>query len=265
MPTVKLTTGNVHYREQGKGQPLLFLHANPGDCQDFSAVIPTLAKGYRVLTLDWPGYGKSDLPDSPREITLVFFHNVLEEFIAALGLEQLILVGNSLGGLCAVYYAAHHANNVKALVLVSPGGFTPHNLFSKAFCRLQASRFSLSPETWSKLYLRKRNPSTEAMIERSGTQQSCSERLLVNRMVWHNFLSPQADMRELARGIHTPTLLIFGERDPAIPARRDGREATKAFPNATLKTFPCGHAAFAEMPGEFCQAVLGFIERHGIQ
>jgi pimeloyl-ACP methyl ester carboxylesterase len=52
MPSVNLSTGAVHYSEHGQGAPLILLHANPGDSQDFEAVIPALAKQYRVLALD---------------------------------------------------------------------------------------------------------------------------------------------------------------------------------------------------------------------
>lgn len=49
----------------GEGPPLLLLHANPGDHRDYDAVIPALAARFRVIALDWPGYGAS-MPPSPR-------------------------------------------------------------------------------------------------------------------------------------------------------------------------------------------------------
>ncbi len=61
MPSINLSTGTVNYSEHGAGVPLVLLHANPGDSQDFEAVIPALAKQYRVLALDWPGNGQSDV------------------------------------------------------------------------------------------------------------------------------------------------------------------------------------------------------------
>jgi pimeloyl-ACP methyl ester carboxylesterase len=62
MPFIHLSTDSVHYIEQGQGLPLVLLHANPGDYQDFEAIIPALAQNYRVLAIDWPGYGLSTIP-----------------------------------------------------------------------------------------------------------------------------------------------------------------------------------------------------------
>jgi len=62
MPVVNLSSGNLHYLESGRGVPLILLHANPGDSRDFDAILPRLAKDYRVLAPDWPGYGESALP-----------------------------------------------------------------------------------------------------------------------------------------------------------------------------------------------------------
>ena len=66
MPELQLSTGRVHYTESGAGTPLLLLHANPGDSRDFDPVIPALAQRHRVLALDWPGYGRSQMPAAPQ-------------------------------------------------------------------------------------------------------------------------------------------------------------------------------------------------------
>ena len=76
MPTVNLLSGTAHYDESGQGVPLILLHANPGDSLDFEAVIPTLAQHYRVLAIDWPGYGRSAAPDPLEAVGARFFCNV---------------------------------------------------------------------------------------------------------------------------------------------------------------------------------------------
>jgi pimeloyl-ACP methyl ester carboxylesterase len=54
-----------------------------------------------------------------------------------------LIIGNSLGGNVAARLAIESRAKVRGLVLVSPGGFTPHNPITRAFCRLQGSRFAL--------------------------------------------------------------------------------------------------------------------------
>jgi len=105
MPSIKLPTGSVHYTEHGQGVPLVLLHANPGDSKDFEAVVPALSKTYRVLALDWPGYGQSAPPQQPELVGVLFFYQVLREFLATLALPPAFFIGNSLGGNAAARLA----------------------------------------------------------------------------------------------------------------------------------------------------------------
>lgn len=260
MPIVTLSCGDLHYREAGQGEPLLLLHANPGDSRDFQAVMPALAKHFRVLALDWPGYGLSAMPDRPQDRGALFFYEVLEEFLAATGLSGPInLIGNSLGGNVAARLAIHSPARVRSLVLVSPGGFTAHNPVTRAFCRLQGSRMAMSPRMWAGMYLRRSNDTVDNMLMRAATVQAEPERLRLNRAVWRSFADPAHDLRADAARIQAPTLMLFGLQDPAIPAHKDGRQAAKAMPKATCVSMPCGHAPFAEVPDAFLAEVLPFL------
>jgi pimeloyl-ACP methyl ester carboxylesterase len=150
---------------------------------------------------------------------------------------------------------------VRGLVLVSPGGFTPHNLITRAFCRLQGSRFALSPRVFAGWYLKHRTPTVRAMLERAATSQATAPSLAINRSVWRGFIEPEHDLRQRATLIAAPTLLVFGARDPVISARQDGRLAASLIPGAKLVVMPAGHAPFAEVPDEFLAEVLPFLER----
>lgn len=263
MPLVNLSTGAVHYSEQGVGDPLILLHANPGDSQDFEAVIPALAQNHRVLAIDWPGYGCSDIPRDARSATVMLFHQVLREFLAALALPPALLIGNSVGGNAAARLAIESPELVKGLVLVAPGGFTPHNVLTRSFCRIQGSRLSLSPYRFASLYLNHRTPTTLSMLQRAATLQSSPERIALNRALWRSFAQPESDLRQSSRNIKVPTLLLFGSLDPAIPASKDGRVAATCMPSAQLTVLPCGHAPFAEVPDLFLAEVQPFLARCG--
>lgn len=261
MPTIQLSCGAVHYLDEGAGTPLVLLHANPGDARDFSAVLPALARRFRVLALDWPGYGRSAIPPRPQEWSALTFHGILWEWLQALQLAPAFFLGNSLGGNAAARLAVEHPQAVRGLVLVSPGGFTPHNVLTRSFCRWMGSRWGLSPRRWAGLYLRRRTPVTRAMLERASGEQAEPARLQLNRAVWRSFASPEHDLRVRARRIQAPTLLIFGRHDPAIQPRTDGRAAALALPAAELHVLPCGHAPFAEIPDLFLDRVLPFLQR----
>ena len=259
MPTVDLSTGSIHYAEQGHGTPLVLLHANPGDSQDFEAVMPALAQQYRVLAVDWPGYGKSSVPEQPQTIGVLFFYRVLREFLTALDLPPASFMGNSLGGNAAARLALERPDLVRALVLVAPGGFASPNLRTRLFCALQGSRLSLSPYRFARLYLKCRTPTTQAMLARASTTQAAAPQLTLNRAIWRNFATADNDLRALAQDIKAPTLLLFGNRDPVIPADKDGLVAARIIPGAKLVALPCGHASFAEVPELFLAEVQPFL------
>lgn len=263
MPSVNLSTGSVHYLEQGQGVPLLLLHANPGDSEDFAAVVPALARSHRVLALDWPGYGRSDAFPDPRTVTVMHLHQTLCEFIAALALPPAILIGNSVGGQVAARLAIESPHLVRGLVLVAPGGFTPHNVLTRAFCSLQGSRFSLSPHRFASLYLKHRTASTAAMLQRAKTFQATPARLALNRALWRSFARPESDLRAAASHLRVPALMLFGQHDPTIPAWRDGQVASRCVPAARFVVLPCGHAPFAEVPELFIGEVQGFLAECG--
>ncbi len=259
MPIIQLPNCSVHYSDIGSGPALLLLHANPGDSRDFDAVISSLAKHHRVIALDWPGYGLSPMPANPEAVTVHTFEQVLIEFMEAMNLKSVSLLGNSVGGNVAARFAAHYPEQVEKLVLVAPGGFTPHTPITRFFCRLQGSPLSLPPSTWAKLYLKIKTPTTDEMLARARTLHSEEGCLMLNRALWRSFATPQSDIRPLGKLIQAPTILIFGNQDPAISAKKDGKEATQAIPHATTINFDCGHAPFAELPVEFLAQVEAFL------
>lgn len=261
MPTVNLPCGAVHYREHGHGTPVLLLHANPGDSQDFAAIMPALARQYRVLALDWPGYGASAPPAQPQATDPLTFYRALREFIDALALPPVFLIGNSVGGNAAARLAIEAPERVRGLVLIGGGGFTPANFVTRMFCKLMGSRFALSPRLWAALYLRKRTPIVRQMLDRAATLQSEPARLTLNRAVWRGFARPEHDLRTRAAAIIAPTLLLYGRFDPALPAGKDGRVAARCIPHAELVVMPCGHACFAEIPQETLERILPFLAR----
>jgi len=260
MPKISLSSGVVHYRELGQGDPLILLHANPGDSLDFAAIIPALSKKYRVLALDWPGYGESAPPEHLALVGPRYFYNVLREFMAILDLGPVFVIGNSLGGNAAARLAIEAPELVRGLVLVSPGGFTPHNLVTRSFCRLQGSALAFSPHFFASRYLKRRSPVVEAMLLRAQTTQSCPSRVALNRAVWRSFSTADNDLRQSARVIKAKTLLVFGEHDPVIPAKKDGAMATNAIHGSRLVVLPSGHAPFAEVPDAFLLEVLPFLD-----
>jgi pimeloyl-ACP methyl ester carboxylesterase len=254
-----LPSGRLHLRDCGEGPAVMLLHANPGDSRDFDAVVPVLSQSHRVLAVDWPGYGLSEMPQRPHEVDALFFYQVLQQLVELIDLPPMCLVGNSLGGYAATRLAVTDPHRVAGLILVSPGGFTRHNAVTRAFCRWQGSRWAMSPARWASIYLKRNTDTTRAMKQRAAKEQSSSAQKALNRSLWRSFADDSADLSGLAQGVSAPALLLFGRHDPAIPAHRDGRVAAASMPHAQSHVLDCGHAAFAEAPHVFLSKVQPFL------
>lgn len=247
-------------RIEGQGSTLVLLSANPGDSRDFDAVAPRLAQRFRVVRLDWPGYGASPAPQPPQSAGASLFLERFDAFMDALDISSAHLLGNSVGGNVAVRYALRKPQRVRSLVLVSCGGFTDHNAVTHAFCRLQAQLWfkRLLGSGFTRWYLRERNEWTRAMIARAGGEQAAPDALAVNAAVWRSFIEPQHDLRHSAGALRVPALVVNGRRDPVIPAKTDGRNTARAIPGAKHLVMDCGHAPFAEVPEPFLAEAMAF-------
>lgn len=115
----------IHYHEQGEGPVLIFLHgagAGASGYSNFKGNYPVLAAaGYRCIVPDLPGYGLSSKPDL-EQYSLDFFVAGLKGLIDALGLRDVTLLGNSLGGAVALGHALAYPGDVARLILMAPGG-----------------------------------------------------------------------------------------------------------------------------------------------
>jgi len=263
MPQIQLPSATISYAFEGTGPLLVLLHANPGDSRDFDGILPVLTREYRVLLVDWPGYGESPPLHDPDSASVMLFYRVWCELAEALALEPAIFIGNSVGGYVAARYAIAEPAQVRGLVLVAPGGFTPHNLVTRAFCRVQGSILSLPPAVLTRLYLRHDTEVTREMHLRARYEQSTPAARAVNRAIWRSFVAAD-DLRPVAADIVQPTLLIFGKQDPLIPASRDGKIAASLIAQASCVVTNTGHAPFAEAPAEFLHLVLPFLATAGV-
>lgn len=110
---IKINGNDLHYIDEGKGDPILFLHGIPASSYVWRNIIPVLAKKARCIAPDLIGMGKSAKPDIAYR---VFDHiDYIEKFIAALGLKNITLVLHGWGSVIGFDYAMRHSENIKAL------------------------------------------------------------------------------------------------------------------------------------------------------
>src|SRR5919108_4097602 len=88
---------NLHFAALGKGRTLLFLHGFGANSYTWSKVSPTLSQNYRLILIDLKGHGASPKPND-RAYSLHDQAELVSAFITDNGLEDVTLIGHSLGG-----------------------------------------------------------------------------------------------------------------------------------------------------------------------
>lgn len=109
--------GQIHYREVGAGgQPLILLHQSPLTGSMFDAAAGLLAQaGYHVVAPDTPGYGLSDTPAQPIDIS--GYASCLPSVLDHFGFETTSILGHHTGAVIAARFAIEHPQKVSAMVL----------------------------------------------------------------------------------------------------------------------------------------------------
>lgn len=120
---IRLSQGQLFWREVGQGTVLVFLHGSWNDSSQWLPLVKQLSQTYHCLVPDLLGFGESERPKLHYSIELQV--ECLAEYLEALKLRQIYLVGHSLGGWIASSYALRFPDQVKGLILLSPEGVQP--------------------------------------------------------------------------------------------------------------------------------------------
>ncbi|HEX4720705.1 MAG TPA: alpha/beta hydrolase [Thermoleophilaceae bacterium] len=114
---VQLRQGRIAYFEAGDGPPLLFVHGVFANSALWSKLVPLLSDRYRCIAPDWP-LGSHSLPLGI-ELSPPLVADMIGDFIDALDLEDVTLVGNDTGGALCQMFVVRHPGRVKRLVLTN--------------------------------------------------------------------------------------------------------------------------------------------------
>ena len=128
------------YSQSGKSDPtLLFVHGYGGMLEHWDDNIPEFKDDYHVLAIDLLGFGKSEKPNARYSLSL--FARQIEAFLNYRDINDVILVGHSMGGASGLFFAHLNPDRVKGLVLANPSGLFGDSMdpMAKTFFSLIAS------------------------------------------------------------------------------------------------------------------------------
>ena len=256
---------NVHYRDDGKGYPLLLLHAAPSSLQTFDGVTAELAKQYRVIRLDLPGYGLTG-PSAEGDYSVRWYVRFLESFLEALHVQSCCVAGNSLGGRLAVELAYARPALVRKMVLLDADGYPvddsgvlamrmARNTLLRPVVRWVTPRFFVAMNL--KEVFGGKSPVPEATVDRY-------YELMLRAGNRDTFIAMSnrkpEDSSGHIRAIKVPTLILWGKADTIFPvsyAERFHRDIS----GSLLKVYDSvGHMPQELIPDRVAADMLSFFK-----
>jgi pimeloyl-ACP methyl ester carboxylesterase len=258
---------NLHWEQFGQGRPLVLLHGLCDSHRTWLNVAPTLARSRRVLLLDLAGHGLSERPDA--SYALDWHARLVGAWMAALGLDDVDLVGHSFGGGVALWMMLlEHRQRVRKLALVAAGGLgrdvcIPLRLASLP---LVVERFGqafmgkgtlVALNSMGGVYDAEESARLSSMNATAGTARAFarSVRDVIDWRGQHrHVLDGGSELAPLP-----PVALFWGDRDPVIPIAHATASAA-LLGGATITRFPgCGHFPHRQKPSEFVNALESFL------
>ncbi|MBO3461167.1 alpha/beta hydrolase [Aetokthonos hydrillicola Thurmond2011] len=247
----KLSQGLLFWREVGKGTPVIFLHGAWSDSSQWVSVMEFLSHDIHCFAPDLFGFGESDYPNIHYSIDLQV--ECLAEFLQALKLEKVYLVGHSLGAWIATSYALKYPEKVYGLVLLAPEG-VPIEGQKK---RWQTMRLLVNLPTVLFQFLRRLRPLTKVFgCDRQIEQNWQFRQLILQHPTGCQLLfqrqQPEIEAELLDKQLYLiifPVLIVQGGKD-APEALALSQAYAKKIPTASLKMIPHAGSDLSESCAE---------------
>ena len=273
MKKIEVNGTNLGYIEKGQGDPVVFVHGTLGDYRSWELQIDTFAKNYRTISYSRRYHYPNECNGNESDYSAILHADDLSVFLSELGLRSAHIVSNSYGAYTAMFLAARHPEQVRALVLSEPPVLPLLSQTEEG----SALREDFLTKIW--------RPVGEA-LQRGETEKGL--KIFVDGVVTEGaFDSFSPEVRNLivdnscelkvetsspdfwtpftckdAQGITATTLLLTGERSLKM-LKMIIDELGRCLPNKELVTVPSSsHETASENPEAYNKIVLDFLGKY---
>ena len=261
----------AHIREDGNRDkpPLLMLHGSNASLHTWNKLVDQLKDDFRIISIDLPGHGLTGITPQD-DYSIMGMARFTREVVEAFELQDVTLVGNSMGGEVALRYSLMFPRDVKALVLISSSGidkdsedgsvgafalassdigrtmmryFTPKFLVESTLRDVVADPDAVVTDEMATRYwdLLRMAGSRDATIKRFAERES------------------EPSLEPILRAVNPPTLLIWGSQDRLVKPKY-GIQMNSEIVGSLLKLYPqAGHLAHEEIPEKTAKDVREFL------
>ena len=250
MPQLIVDNLAVQYADSGEGPVVLMLHGWGASLGSFDSLVAAIAKTHRVVRLDFPGFGGSQLPN--RVWGIPEYSALVTDFCSKLGILPTVLLGHSMGGQVAIYLAANGLIKPKKLVLIGASGVRNARAVGQRLTLLLAKSGkwvtrpfpAIARKLRAGLYTANGNPEYAA----SSPALAANYRRVITE-----------DQRANAARLHLPTLLLWGKNDLDAPLP-NAYILHELIEHSRIEVLPnAGHFVFLDKPAEAAKLISAFI------
>jgi pimeloyl-ACP methyl ester carboxylesterase len=242
------------YLEAGEGIPIFILHGLMGGLSNFNGVANFFPhKGYKVVIPELPIYTQNILKTNVKA-----FSKFVKDFIIHKGFDEVILVGNSLGGHVGLYFTKMYPQFVKALVITGSSGLYESGMGESypkrgdyEYIKKKAEDVFYNPEIATKEIV------DEVFATVNDRIKLIKTLTIAKSAIRHNMAKDLPKMT-------APTCIIWGRNDKVTPSNV-AEEFDRLLPNSELFWIDkCGHAAMMEHPEEFNQILFDWLQKKNL-
>jgi len=272
---VEVEGGRVFYEVRGKGRPLVLIHGAWASHEWWRWQIPELARNYHVISPDVRGHGQSSPLTSVSSVNELA--KDLDLLLQSIGIQEVVLVGWSMGGIISVQYGLNYPSKVKALILIATRGHRDPKLKRRIILQyLQARLHLLMDLSTPRKYDRaaKRFPGQTMWLEREVKKMvsTTAPKEVFDWVMSDVKNNPRENYFQVAKSIWSweaadrlddikaPTLIMVGDKDSRTPLRFS-RLLHDAIPNSGLVVVEgAGHCLPLEQPQRVNGEIISFLK-----
>lgn len=261
---LKVSGGDIAYLDEGDGPPAILLHGFPTSSYLWRDLVPMLAPRFRAIAPDLLGYGDSDRPQDPSELTIVRQATYVRELLGALDLADPAVIGHDIGGGIAQLLALE--GDVRTLVLVDSIAFDSWPI--EAVRMLQDAEPAGVDEGFARALVGVALDTGMARPGRLGEMDReeyarpwSADPMAVIRAARGIDGHGLAGTEERLGALDARALVVWGEDDPFQPAEWAERLG-EAIPGATVALLPgCSHYVTEDAPEAVLPLIADYLRR----
>jgi len=263
--SIELDYGTISYLENNvkSDTTIVLLHGFGGDKDNWNRFSAELDKNKHIIALDLPGHGES-ISNKGLDYSIAHQSIMLDKFLVAKKINNIHIVGNSMGGAIAIHYSDSYPQKIKSLTLIDAMG----TIRSKSDLDSLVQKSGKNPllnvcteEEFDKLmHTGMQNPPYIPGIFMEIIVSKKCARADIEKIIYYEMLQ-ETDLSEMIKKIKIPTLIIWGKKDSIFHVA-NASLFYNAIKNSQLVVFEeSGHVPLLEEPSRTAQTIEKFIKK----